>query len=301
MPYIIGSIISVHVGTGEAERVIESEGFYIATKLIFQKRDGGARSLDNHSETGRYVIVFKGKDDQQKTQAITEAINHLLVFSDEVQLIPFPFEIIPISGEELSKERISVEDVVAGVYPFGGSEDDRAFLTAGLISAIKYPCEVINQAFQNVPVVLMCEPVSQALSFYKQFKSEGYRDWHDAIVAVHDPEKAPGNREEQARMESALFHAYKSIEALVGEPGKPERFMRVMERWGLDPNFIIPNREEGKTVVKQIYELQKIRDKKAGHGHKSRSSKPVTCYEILKAQRLAKHVISRAIESVRQQ
>lgn len=296
MPHIIPGLVSVHTRVGPQVPVLRGKGFSIGTTYIVSGHAGARAVKANPTDSGRYT-VFLDKDDSHDTaQLIAEAINHLIVLYDANGLIPFPFVPVHVPIEIINDNAVSIESIIKNIYVFGASEDDKVEMSARFISGASFSVSVMNKAFSALSGVLTEPQIGHALAMYKKFKSEGYLDSYAAMPVLIHPERRPKTCEEQARLESALLHAYKSIEALVGEPGKDrERLRKRMSGWGIAADLVIPNRDERKTVLEQLYELRDVRDKKAGHGHKAGAAIPLTYYDVLKAQRLARTVIERAI------
>ena len=85
------------------------------------------------------------------------------------------------------------------------------------------------------------------------------------------------------------------IEAVVGEPGKEQRFRQRLTEKGLD--FDVPVGFRGRRTKKlgsTIYALQELRDATSAHGIRRRP-RPVTWFEAMDAQHLAHSVLSSAL------
>jgi len=98
---------------------------------------------------------------------------------------------------------------------------------------------------------------------------------------------------DQVRFESALQNAYKSIEAIIGDPPKNDnKFFSKLRAIGLNPHEEVGYDE--KTELHQVIrEMNFARDKKAAHGNTKQRT--IFVKELMNYQECAAFVIIEAI------
>ncbi len=100
---------------------------------------------------------------------------------------------------------------------------------------------------------------------------------------------------EQAKLEDALFNAYKTIEAVIGDVPKDDRkFFSKLEQVGINPQEIVgyKSKKEIHTVIRDFNEE---RDKKAAHG--KTPNRDIAIGLMFEYQACARFVLITAIES----
>lgn len=100
---------------------------------------------------------------------------------------------------------------------------------------------------------------------------------------------------DRTNLENVVLSSFRVIEAIVGEPGKEERFRQRLTSRGLDFDELVGFRgTRRRTLGKAIYSLQGLRDATAAHGIRRRS-KPISWFEAMDAQHLAESVFHQAL------
>lgn len=146
-----------------------------------------------------------------------------------------------------------------------------------------------------LPTVLSSSSVWDACHFFEACCRD-YAFLGDSVTTVlGSPEEAPSAEQERVRLEQVVLNAFKTVEALAGEPGKEDRFRRLLAAAGINHDEEVGFRGRQRVAIgNKIRWLQVIRDSFAGHG-KRRRTKPVTFFEAMEAQKLAQAVLHRAI------
>ena len=93
-----------------------------------------------------------------------------------------------------------------------------------------------------------------------------------------------------AEAESAYLHAFKAIEALVGEPGKNHRIKEALAKVGIDPEASFKFGPDIVPIAETIHQFLHTRDHTAGHGSPQNKRK-LKLPEIFKVQAVARHMI----------
>ena len=111
-----------------------------------------------------------------------------------------------------------------------------------------------------------------------------------------DPKQEPQNEIERLALEQVVLQSFRTVEALVGEPGKNEkRFQDRLRAYGIKHNELVGFRSRHKhKLTDRLRWLQGLRDEVAAHG-KRRRQKPLTMVEVMEAQHLADAVLGHAL------
>ena len=119
----------------------------------------------------------------------------------------------------------------------------------------------------------------------------------DGVVreVMYEPRRGPESEAERLGFEHVVLQSFRVIEAIVGEPGKEERFRQHLRDWGLDYDERVGfERRRRHRLGERIKWLQEARDSAAAHG-KRRRRDPFTHFEAMEAQHLAETVLDRAL------
>ncbi|NYF50878.1 hypothetical protein HDF12_001243 [Edaphobacter lichenicola] len=100
---------------------------------------------------------------------------------------------------------------------------------------------------------------------------------------------------DRVQLENVILSSFRTVEAVVGEPGKEHRFRAILMSRGLDFNELVgfPGTRR-KRLGDAIYALQSLRDATSAHGVRRRSH-PVSWLEAMQAQHLAESVFHTAL------
>lgn len=100
---------------------------------------------------------------------------------------------------------------------------------------------------------------------------------------------------DRLRLENVVLSSFRTIEAIVGEPGREARFRAILRARGLDFDELVgfPGTRR-KKLGPTIYALQRLRDATSAHGIRRRPN-PVSWLEAMQAQHLAESVFHQAL------
>jgi hypothetical protein len=116
----------------------------------------------------------------------------------------------------------------------------------------------------------------------------------------------PLSHTDRARIETAYQSAFKAIEAVIGEPPKDERGLRMrIAEVGIDPDETVghsfyerygarPGKEK---LIKKLREMHHTRDKRAAHG-RTRLPRIIGYCELKDKQALAQYILLSHIEAI---
>jgi hypothetical protein len=173
------------------------------------------------------------------------------------------------------------------------------FLERSIASRIgsfyQVPSIITAYLFYQLPTVLQCERLFAACGFFQSACTD-YTFTGDSISNVRRRRKLSAEYErEKLKLENVVLSSFRVIEAIVGEPGREERFKKSLASWGLNFEELVgfPGTKR-KSLGKAIYALQKLRDTTSAHGIRRRAH-PVTWYEAMEAQHLAESVLHQAL------
>jgi hypothetical protein len=159
---------------------------------------------------------------------------------------------------------------------------------------------ISNRAMASIffllPFVLQNEDLFNACSFFRPCCSE--YSLMDGVVreVLNEPRQEPENESERLALENVVLQAFRTIEAIVGEPGNNEqRFRARLKAFGIDYTERVgfPGRRKQR-LGDRIRWLQDARDSAAAHG-KRRRRNPFTMFEAMEAQHLADTVLHSAL------
>jgi hypothetical protein len=149
--------------------------------------------------------------------------------------------------------------------------------------------------FFQLPALLQSDWLFAACTFFQSACSE-FTFSGDTISDVLRRRNAPVEHErDRLKLENVVLSSFRVIEAIVGEPGKEDRFRKRLTLRGLDFDELVgfPGTRR-KRLGASIYALQKLRDATSAHGMRSRSI-PVTWLEAMQAQHLAESMLHIAL------
>ena len=249
------------------------------------------------SQDARICIELTGRQSPKarKTAAnrIVSAIGGLFaqvqhIARDEFEPYQIPRE--SIAGAEVSIELLKQTEVLTASAHFRGALERRLDSFTGI------PRAALASIFYLLPFVLSNEDLFNACSFFRSCCSN--YNLMDGVVGdvLHEPQREPENEHERLALENVILQSFRTVEAIVGEPGKNEkRFHARLGLWGLDPHERVgfPGKRKQR-LEDRIRWLQSVRDSTAAHG-KRRRTDPFTIFEAMEAQHIADAVLNRAL------
>jgi hypothetical protein len=256
-----------------------------------------------HEKTTRYrdmqaraLIELKGRQSAKTRRAIAKKI---------ASAIEGLFSHVHHSHFEFTPHQIPKEFIKRGEVNVGLVEELEA-LTDGdiyldrirerLLSSVIIAPSSLAMIFYLLPFVLQNEDLFNACMFFRSSCSEFC--FMDGVVSdvLYEPKREPENESERLALEHLVLQSFRTVEAIVGEPGKHEkRFRERLKTWGFDWNERVGFRRHKRNRLEdRIRWLQGARDSAAAHG-KRRRRNPFTHYEAMEAQHLADSVLHRAL------
>jgi hypothetical protein len=165
-----------------------------------------------------------------------------------------------------------------------------------LLSSVLIAPSSLAMIFYLLPFILQNEDLFNACAFFRSSCSEFC--FMDGVVSdvLYEPKRGPENESERLALEHLVLQSFRTVEAILGEPGKDEkRFRERLKTWGFDWNERVGFRRRKRDRLEdRIRWLQGARDSAAAHG-KRRRRNPLTHYEAMEAQHLADSVLHRAL------
>ena len=119
----------------------------------------------------------------------------------------------------------------------------------------------------------------------------------DGVVhdVLYEPRREPENEVERLALENLVLQSFRTVEAIVGEPGDVRRFRDRLAARGIDYAERVGFPRHAKQALEdRLRWLQSARDSAAAHGKRRRRT-PFTHFEAMEAQHLAHAVLERAL------
>jgi hypothetical protein len=252
-----------------------------------------------HSENARILMELKGRHSPKSRIATANrtvgaiaglfpSIHHSTAFHE---LAPYQIPRELIHATEVRAELLEGLEARIGKNLYQQGIRER------LSSFFIIPDRPLAAIFYLLPFVLQNEDLFNACSFFRACCSGFSLMDGDVIRDVLDePKREPEDETERLALEHVVLQSFRTVEAIVGEPGKNEkRFHERLKAWNLQPNERVgfPGRRKHR-LEDRIRWLQDARDSAAAHG-KRRRSNPFTLLEAMEAQHLAHSVLERAL------
>jgi hypothetical protein len=250
----------------------------------------------SHNENARICIELKGRQTPKSRVAtanrIVSAIGGLFAQVHHTayhDLAPYQVPRELIKGTEIRVE------LLERLKALTGREPHPAGIRGRLGSFVVIPDPPMATIFYLLPFVLQNEDLFNACSFFRSCCSE--YSLMDGVVGdvLHEPRQEPENESQRLGLENVVLQSFRTIEAVVGEPGNEERFRARLKAWGMDYDERVgfPGRRKHR-LGDRIRWLQDARDSAAAHG-KRRRRNPFTMFEAMEAQHLADAVLHRVL------
>jgi len=167
-------------------------------------------------------------------------------------------------------------------------------ITLGPVGYI--PAQIVEAAWRMVPALYQNENLHRAAVFLDSSQNRFYVAPGEIGDLLAEPNLTAPNSKVQDDWETALHAAFKSVEAVVGEPPNDERrFHRKLRNVGIDPRETFDLRR-GTTTSGVLRDMHKARDSKSAHGGTRKS--PLAIEEVYRFQLCARFVLLRAVENV---
>lgn len=250
-----------------------------------------------------FVIHFRGqRQDHESAQRIAEAANVALTVIHEMlaasPIVAWPFPKRLFQGNQLSELE---------VFRLLDSQEEKHYWEIRSLENLLSTCftiapSAVAMMWKWVPFLLDSPPLFDACNFLLLSLSE-FAFLGDTIREVlADPSAFPPRKEDQVRVEEAIWNAFRAIQAIIGEPNKDDRkFFQQLRAWSIDPLEPVGYYDDVEPISKKVRELQANRDSRAAHGRrgpKARREGPITYYELMDAQKVAQEIICWALDHI---
>lgn len=248
-------------------------------------------------EGTRVLLELKGRQSPKSRAAtatrIVSAIGALFSHVHHTayaSLAPYQIPKELARGKEVSVEQIEELEARAGVY--GQTTDLRMQLGSG----VWIPPSSTATIFYLLPFVLQDNDLFDACNFFRSCVSEF--SFMDGVARdlLDDPDREAEDETERLAFEHIVLQSFRTIEALVGEPGSNvDRFRERLTRWNIrhDERVGFPGRPKRK-LEDRIRWLHDARDSATAHGKRRRTT-PFTVFEAMEAQHLADSMLTTAL------
>jgi hypothetical protein len=154
--------------------------------------------------------------------------------------------------------------------------------------------------FASVLPALPClaaSPYFEAVHYYQASVYDYCFLGGDIDIVLREPEATPTFQVDIVRAERAVHSAFKAVEALIGEPPKDVRKLKLKIReLGIDPDTVAGWTQPKESLVAKVQMLQKLRDKRAAHASPHRKA-PLTYYDVMDAQGCAQGLILLGVQA----
>jgi hypothetical protein len=248
------------------------------SRMFFALKDRIADDAAAHRIAESVILVF-------------EVLHGPLLLAPEIEVILR----LPFGACSPRRKVLITEDLVKAAL----AENTTEIWPHSLASEIS-SCSFVNDvgfglAWALTPTVLESQWLHDALAFYSA-SIRRFFVWDVDIPNYFENDLLGAKRAELALAEGAFQDAYKSIEAVVGDPGNHrDRFLARLEARGIPHDELI-GFETKRSVFETIRKLNKIRDKRSAHG--GTQNRGLSVLEVSECQYCAQFVIQSALDHV---
>ncbi|MDH5696112.1 MAG: hypothetical protein OEZ00_05850 [Dehalococcoidia bacterium] len=172
-----------------------------------------------------------------------------------------------------------------------------------LMQSTTVPSQVLDYVWRIVPAIVDSKPVMDATNFYNESIMQEWVANDDVFDIMWQNSDIPPSQTQSTRIETAYQNAFKAIEAIVGEPPKDKRKLRVkLRNAGINPDEevgynLYGMRPEKEPLLKKLMDMQQARDKKAAHG-KTITPRTIGYCELKDKQALARYILLSHINAI---
>ena len=121
----------------------------------------------------------------------------------------------------------------------------------------------------------------------------------DMLDTLNERHAVPETPYRMVDAESAVWHAFKAVEAVIGDPSSDERKLRRhLDDLGLTDFPGVWQHEEPVDLVARVSDFVGTRDRRTAHGRHHRHREPLTFYEIMDYQYFASALLRHYVRQV---
>jgi len=265
-------------------------------RISLTRKDRIRKPREELGHQDRFVFyVSNGIKDDNFAQKFADAVTGSLALAYD--LAPEEaFTSICISEDMIKLGRfIRVKDIL-GSNALGSEPYFRVVKCTGV------PSEVLDYIWHIVPTIVKNQYLMDASNFYRESITQAWVADDNVLDIMSDNSDIPASQADRVRVETAYQNAFKAIEAVIGEPPKDKRKLRIkLLEAGINPDemvgFDLYGMKPGKeAILKKIADMQHNRDKKVAHG-KTDEPRNIGYCELKDKQALAGYLISTHIET----
>lgn len=272
-------------------------GVEIRPILLLSPEDGIRPRPDIWHWAGRGRLLLAAETAERveiTVRRVSEAMHSLFPVFHGLR-VPNNFFPYRIPKSILRNRTLRKTDLEGVERVIGNNSDELLPFRVRLAETIVIPERSMAYVFFYLPVVCELDFLFDAAHFYQQSMVD-YEFVGDQVNNIlKDPEARPDFEADRLSLENIVLSAFRSIEALVGEPGKTDRFRERLRQRGIDPGEPVGFRGHQRAPMEErIKWLHLRRDESAAHGRRRRKD-ALTFKEAMEAQHIAKAVLLRAI------
>jgi hypothetical protein len=155
--------------------------------------------------------------------------------------------------------------------------------------------DVVEAAWARAPAIFAHEELYRAVTFLMASQDDFWVAPGQINEARGDEELVARVGREQTAMENALQNAFKSVEAVLGDPPSDDRrYFAKLRAIGVDPAEPVGYGSK-RPVHEWIREMARARDKRAAHG--STTPRALSVAELLEFTSCAQFIVCSAVEA----
>lgn len=270
---------------------ISLQGTGVRLKRVFLTgKDRITKVHEPHQSDGRFVFYINdGAKDDSLAQRFADAVMSALALLEDLAMEDIPTA-VGFREDSIKKGKfIRIKDII-------GTEGVGSELYFRVMHCVGVPSYVLDEVWRIVPAIIKSNSLMDATYFYRESIMQAWVADDDVFDIVSHNSDVPASLAERARIETAYQNAYKAIEAVIGEPPRDERKLRMKllhgginpdEKVGYDPYGMSPGKE---AILEKLLSMQQTRDKKAAHG-KTGTERVIGYCELKDKQAFARHLL----------
>jgi hypothetical protein len=255
------------------------EGIVGNSRMFFALKDRVADDAAAHRIAESVILVF-------------ELFHGPLLVAHEVEVtLRLPFNACTPKRKILIQEDLVKAALGKKTTEIWSSMLSSEIMTCSFVSDVAF-----GLAWALTPKVLEFQWLHDALAFYSA-SIRRFFVWDVDIPNFFENDPILGaKRTELALAEGAFQDAYKSIEAVVGDPGNfGDRFLSRLEARGISHGELV-GFENKRSVLETIRVLNEIRDKRSAHG--GTPQRGISILDVSECQRCAEFVIQSSLDFI---
>jgi len=266
-------------------------------RVFLTEKDRLRKANEQDDYMGRFLFYINdGIKDDSFAQSFADAVisSLALVYGVTTEEIPTA---ISIPEDVIKKGRfIRIKDVI-------GSKGVGSEIYFRVTHSIGVPNKVLDYVWRIVPVIVERKSLMDATGFYKESIMQAWVADDDVFEIMSDNLDMPPSQAERASIETAYQNAFKTIEAIIGEPPKDERKLRMkLIKAGINPDervgYELYGMKPGKeTVIKKLMDMHQNRDKMVAHG-RTTTPRTIGYCELKDKQALARYILLSHINAI---